>query len=936
MRRDCLFAFAIIAALNQLSADNDAMMRFAGNIHQFNELFPQEKVYLQFDNTAYFEGDDIWFKAFVVKSSTLGRTESGVLYVDLLSADGVLLQQQKLKIVAGQADGRIQLVDYATEQARELRGVRPYPSGYYEIRAYTQYMLNFDPGIIFSRVLPVYQTPEQEGDYSNPVILWDSTAYSRKRLPLDKANSVNVQFYPEGGNLVRDLPCRVAFKATDGNGCGIKGTLTVLLEDGSKVVAESGHEGMGSFQVTPGKKRVDAVFEYGGKNYDFKLPSAQNSGYAMTALMDDRKESLNLKVNRSFSRQEVTIGMTVTCRGELVTFKELAMDGTGSTFSFDTDKWPAGVCRIVLFTDQGEVLAARSVYNGNLKYVPPVIDVKPDKRRYDAFGKMHLSFQLKDKDGKPFRDRFCISVRDAGDYGTQYADNLLTDFLLTSDLKGFIHNPSYYFESSDKQHLRNLDLLCMVQGWERYDWEYMTDNKVFHETRRMETSLSLNGMIMTNRILKDRAMENIKVYMAISPKDGKYVEYGQAVTDKNGYFGFDMQDFYGKVDLTIRLTKAKDVTEPRAKIHLQRAQLPDARTLSRQELQPGWSVRIPTANTAAAEPGVTLFDFPAVINESQGITLPVVRIDGERKYVDYFTFKSYDVEKDVEMELDLGNYSTDVSGYLIDKGYSVWYPMDMSTLWVRNTDDFGSSYTNYLDRYYDTHPFMNNWETQFWQTPLDGYYSSHTYTYRPGLEAESIDYIYPIPENNYFQINDHPVTCYVHDDRGFYTSGKYSRPWSIDTQDVESILIFDDLHSMSEIADYAPEYLNYLKRYSAVPNVVANSTGIFSKKIVLMDIKLKPNHTMTDSFLRFDLGKRVTTMQGFSHSYEFYAPEYPNGAVVGDADYRRTLYWNPNVITDENGRAEIEFYNNSYSTKFNVSGAGITASGMPYVLDKEF
>lgn len=60
----------------------------------------------------------------------------------------VLLQQQKLKIVAGQADGRIQLVVYATEQARELRGVRPYPSGYYEIRAYTQYMLNFDSDII--------------------------------------------------------------------------------------------------------------------------------------------------------------------------------------------------------------------------------------------------------------------------------------------------------------------------------------------------------------------------------------------------------------------------------------------------------------------------------------------------------------------------------------------------------------------------------------------------------------------------------------------------------------------------------------------------------------------------------------------------------------------------------------------------------------------
>ena len=182
MRR--LVLFIVCAALfseGRTMADNESLMRFAGNIHQFNELFPQEKVYLQFDNTSYYQGDDIWFKAFVVKSSNLGRSESGVLYVDLLSPSGVLLQQQKLKIVAGQADGRIQLVDYATGQARQLRGVRPYPSGYYEVRAYTQYMLNFEPDIIFSRVLPVYQTPDQEGDFSNPTIVSDPDRYGQER-----------------------------------------------------------------------------------------------------------------------------------------------------------------------------------------------------------------------------------------------------------------------------------------------------------------------------------------------------------------------------------------------------------------------------------------------------------------------------------------------------------------------------------------------------------------------------------------------------------------------------------------------------------------------------------------------------------------------------------------------------------------------------------
>jgi len=920
MRRTCLFALVILSTFVQVRAGNDALMRFAGNIHQFNELFPQEKVYLQFDNTAYYQGDDIWFKAFVVNSSDFGRTESGVLYVDLLSPNGGVLQQQKLKIVAGQADGRIQLVDYATEQARELRGVRPYPSGYYEIRAYTQYMLNFDTDIIFSRVLPVYQTPDKEGDYSNPVIASDSTIYSQNRPRQERLRKVNVAFYPEGGNMVRGLPCRVAFKATDGNGMGINGKLTLVLEDGSKIVTESGHEGMGAFEFTPGKKSADATFEYGGKRYSVTLPSAQKNGYTMMADMTGRKNSLHIDVNRTASCAEETIGMTVTCRGELVMFEELPMKGNGGDFSFDTKQWPVGVCRIVLFTDKGEVLAARSVYNGNLKYVPPTIEVKPDKRRYDAFGKMLLSLQLKGRDGKPFRDRFCISVRDASDYGTQYADNLLTDFLLTSDLKGFIHNPSYYFESSDKQHLRNLDLLCMVQGWERYDWEYMTDNKVFKETHRMETNLSLNGMIMTNRITRDRAMDDVKVYVAISPRDGEYVEYGQAVTDKNGYFGFDMKDFYGKVDVTMRLTKAKNTTEPSAKIRLERAQLPALRAYCKQELMPSWSVKKSASNTVSSvdvAEGATLKDYPAIINESEGLVLPTVRIDGDRKYVDYFTFKSFDVEKDVDAVLDFGNHSTDVTGYLIDKGYAVWSPVDIGSVWVES----GSGYINQLD--YDRQ-YGDTWYTRSFS---DNYEDDYFYMYTSN-DA--------LPENNYFQINGHPVICYVHDDKGFYTSGKFSRPWSIDTQDIESILIFDGLHSMSEISDYAPDYLDFLNRYSSVPTLVWNRTGKFSDRRVLMDIKLKDNHRMTDNPDRFNLGKRVTTMQGFSRSHEFYAPSYPDGAVVGDADYRRTLYWNPNVISDENGRAEIEFYNNSYSTRFNISGAGITASGMPYILDKNF
>lgn len=164
MKRCCIYILQALiglvicqAALSQSKVWNrDDLMRYAGNIHQFNGIFPQEKVYLQFDNTGYYQGETIWFKAFVVNASGLTRTRSTVLYVDLLSPNGVLLEQKKLKIIAGQADGCFVLMDGSTEQARELRGILPYPSGYYEIRAYTQYMLNFNQHLEFSRVLPSF------------------------------------------------------------------------------------------------------------------------------------------------------------------------------------------------------------------------------------------------------------------------------------------------------------------------------------------------------------------------------------------------------------------------------------------------------------------------------------------------------------------------------------------------------------------------------------------------------------------------------------------------------------------------------------------------------------------------------------------------------------------------------------------------------------
>ena len=475
-----LLAVGITPAASAQGAVHDTLMHLAGNIHQFNREFPQEKVYLQFDNTAYFQGEVIWFKAFVTNATTLQRAPSKVLYVDLLDPSGVLLEQLKLKIVAGQCDGAFVLMDQSTSQSRALRGTINYPSGYYEVRAYTQNMFDFGQETFFSRVLPVLAKPKKDGDYASGIIQ-KPKQHALELEPIREEDetgnrNINLAFYPEGGSLVRGLPCNVAFKATDASGFPISGTLT-LPESTDEV--STLHEGMGSFRTVPagtGGATVRFV-DMNGKSRRVRLPSAQRSGYSMLLTMKD-DTNVHADIYRTQDRKENELGISVTCRGELIHFEKVKGQDSVST-DINAADWPIGVCRITLYNKKGEILSSRSFFHNNTAFTPPSIEIFPDSLNRSPFSLEVLRMRLTGQDGNPLKDRFCLSVRDAADYGTGSGDNLLSNLLLSSDLRGYIHNPDYYMESGDSVHRAALDLLTLVQGWERYEWKVMTGQAGF-------------------------------------------------------------------------------------------------------------------------------------------------------------------------------------------------------------------------------------------------------------------------------------------------------------------------------------------------------------------------------------------------------------------------------------------------------------------------
>jgi hypothetical protein len=423
--------------------------------------FPQEKLYLHFDKSYYNPGETIWFKSYIF-SANVPSLISKTVYADLVDEKGTVIDRKIAPVVMSSAAASFDLPSNLT-------------SSTVYIRAYTDWMLNFDSSFIYTKAVPVIQ---------------EKPAATKKTVPKNF-----LQFFPEGGDLVQGVESRVAFKATDVHGLPYNVNGDIVDSKGKPITKFSSmHDGMGFFVIKPdAKEQYKAAWkDAAGKPQQTILPPVKKEGYVLTITQD--MNAIKFIIARP--EGEVPADATVTIVGQMqqqLVYMARANISKGPTVkgSIPIDKIPAGILQLTLFSPDKKPLAERIVFVNRQDYYF-ITDLNSPLKGFEKRKKNVIQVDVPDT----IRTNLSISVTDAGiNPHLDGEEDIFSNVLLTSDIKGYVHNPAYYFSNESDSVKNHLDLVMMTNGWRRFKWTDVLAGKFPQTPHQPSDYVVLNGKV---------------------------------------------------------------------------------------------------------------------------------------------------------------------------------------------------------------------------------------------------------------------------------------------------------------------------------------------------------------------------------------------------------------------------------------------------------
>ena len=412
-----------------------------------------EKVYIHHDKPIYADGEDLWFRAYIVNMATNSpSTHGNALHIELTSPDGQSILSELHRMKDGKSDGKIAIP----------RGLT---SGVYTLVAYTDRMLNFNSSYFFRKELTILNSTDQTENIvrqvKNPV----------KRF----------KYYPEGGGLIEGIPAQLGFIAENelGETIDVKGR---LLDQNGRQLAniKSDYLGFGSVFLMP-KKETDYRTVIMSEEFQTDaIPEIRMEGYALM-VNNLKPNTIEITVRgtpryegRKFYLLVVSNGVLFDRRIGMIT-KGLYRTEIPETIL------PGGIAQVLLVDDAGEVTNKRLVFinqphEATLKYYLPKKEFKPRER-------VDFVLEVNDENGKALEfSNISISVLDKDKISRDAAHQniksyLHLDYLLDHQIK----ESGALFNDFDRETLK------------KFEWIMLSQETILPEIHTFNTSESMTG-----------------------------------------------------------------------------------------------------------------------------------------------------------------------------------------------------------------------------------------------------------------------------------------------------------------------------------------------------------------------------------------------------------------------------------------------------------
>lgn len=927
-----LFVWGMLGCYAQADKFNkDSLMNhFISQI----SLFPQEKVYLHIDKGTYMVGDTLWFRSYIVDATLHKPLPNKYIFVELVNPFDSIVSQALVRPDEGIYQGYLPL-------SRELI------DGDYTLRAYSKYMLQNEGEYVFKRPVRIMSfmwnkvnmksISQNNGRFglldlsftSNSKLIqleqakmsikgksdielklseaksgfkveWGKNNWKgnmswllsmkdseniiyRHFLPVSTRNEdYNVTFYPEGGYLLNGQDCRVAFKALGQTGNASTISLDIIDEFGEIIAStRTFHEGMGTFMLTPeaGKSYVAKCTDEFGRSKDFKLPPVEKGalhGLRVDAQRDNFKVSLLSAAGVPFK----PLYLVAHVRG-LIVFSEEWKEPQ-KMYVLPKQYFPMGVVQFLLLDQDGRILSERLAFSDT--YNPVVCNLAVDGSLVQKREPISIRVNMQDTNQRPLKGIYSVSVVDSKFSSVDSCYNILSHLLLTSELKGTIKSPGFYFKKGNSSARSCLDLLMLTQGWRRYDLTGIIQGKYQIPALEKHTEMAIQGRTLAAGGVLTKSNDEHLVTIAGT---GKLKGFKRVTsTDKNGYFCFDSIAYTDGSGFHIDAMHLK--AKRTASIELFDRSYPQGMALYPQTPLEDDSIRTVQQEEMEA---MTRLDNLHFLLQDVIVRAPMW---GSR---DYRMFADKEVVRYKDMRTLLKNQGLTVATLAEEPEETQMRVKADETLAVRDTAMLSGD-------------------------EFDAVESASS------RDAQVEDMIY---------YGDQRILLFVDDN---YCKPDILVNW-IMPGDIESMVLVKDVdrHQANSLLrgtlKWSEKY--YLDRGSDLCHAYCH-IPLSREKIAVLNVTTK------DGFDSRCLGwwskyylntqqrnHRNTTFYplGYQTPVEFYSPKYDTVAKKDNEipDLRTTLYWSPKLVTDEQGNTAFSFYTSDQPGNYFVCIEGIAENG---------